>query len=140
MSDVMPSLVTKTLSSSSLPVNSSATTYRLGVTLLATSSMYCSTPPGEAPHPAQAQQERGGGRLKRQERGGGVNGSSQITSGRVQATGREKEEEKRRFSWCCTSYEAANSQPVNKHVVKELAASKELSDHVQIGSDSSGGV
>lgn len=39
ISDVIPSLVTKTLSSSSLPVNSSATTYRLGQTVLATSSM-----------------------------------------------------------------------------------------------------
>lgn len=71
---------------------------------------------------------------------GGLTGSSQITSGRVQATGREKEEEEKRFSWCCTSYEAANSQSVNKYVVNELAASKELRDHVQIGSDSSGGV
>lgn len=39
MSDVIPSLVTKILSSSSLPVNSSATTYRSGRTVLATSSM-----------------------------------------------------------------------------------------------------
>lgn len=39
---------------------------------------------------------------------------------------------------CCTSYETANSQPVNKNIVKELAACKELSYHIQIGSDRSG--
>lgn len=43
MSDEIPSLVTKILSSSSLPVNSSATTYRLGQIVLATSSMNWST-------------------------------------------------------------------------------------------------
>lgn len=43
MSDVIPSLVTKTLSSSSLPVKSSATTYRLGRISLATFSMNWST-------------------------------------------------------------------------------------------------
>lgn len=39
--ELMPSLVTKTLSRSSLPVNSSATTYRLGCNFLAASNMYC---------------------------------------------------------------------------------------------------
>lgn len=37
----MPSLVTKILSRSSLPVNSSATTYKLGCNFLAASNMYC---------------------------------------------------------------------------------------------------
>lgn len=37
----MPSLVTKILSSSSLPVNSSATTYKLGCNFRAASNMYC---------------------------------------------------------------------------------------------------
>lgn len=57
ISDEMPSLVTKTLSSSSLPVNSSATTYRLGHTLLAMSSMNWSTQPGNTPKRVQAEQE-----------------------------------------------------------------------------------
>lgn len=39
--ELMPSLVTKTLSRSSLPVNSSATTYKLGCNFLAASNMYC---------------------------------------------------------------------------------------------------
>lgn len=57
ISDEMPSLVTKTLSSSSLPVNSSATTYRLGHTLLAMSSMNWSTQPGNTPKHVQAEQD-----------------------------------------------------------------------------------
>ena len=39
--ELMPSLVTKTLSRSSLPVNSSATTYKLGCNFLAASNIYC---------------------------------------------------------------------------------------------------
>lgn len=39
--ELMPSLVTKILSRSSLPVNSSATTYKLGCNFLAASNMYC---------------------------------------------------------------------------------------------------
>lgn len=57
ISDEIPSLVTKTLSSSSLPVNSSATTYRLGHTLLAMSSMNWSTQPGNTPKGVQAEQD-----------------------------------------------------------------------------------
>lgn len=38
----------------------------------------------------------------------------------------------------CTSYKAANSQPVNKHIVNQLAACKQFSYHIQIGSDRSG--
>lgn len=40
MREIMASLVTKTLSSSSLPVNSSATIYRSGFSSRALSSMY----------------------------------------------------------------------------------------------------
>ena len=40
MRELMPSLLMKRLSMASLPVNSSATTYRLGRTLRAASSMY----------------------------------------------------------------------------------------------------
>lgn len=61
ISDEMPSLVTKTLSSSSLPVNSSATTYRLGHTLLAMSSMNWSTQPDNTAKAAQAEQDEGNG-------------------------------------------------------------------------------
>lgn len=39
--ELMPSLVTKILSKSSLPVNSSATIYKLGCNFLAASNMYC---------------------------------------------------------------------------------------------------
>lgn len=39
--EVMPSLFTKILSSSSFPVNSSATTYKSARNFLAVSSMYC---------------------------------------------------------------------------------------------------
>lgn len=61
--------------------------------------MYWSTAPGGTQQPEQAEQEldqgRAGRRLKRQESGQGVGGeftgSSQITSGRVQFTGREEE-------------------------------------------------
>lgn len=38
----------------------------------------------------------------------------------------------------CTSNQAANPQPVNKHIVNELTACKQLSYHIQIGSDSPG--
>lgn len=100
MSDVMPSLVTKTLSSSSLPVKSSATTYRLGDTPLATSSMYWSTPPGGTPQAAQAEQEldQEGDREEVREagEGWGLTGSSQITPGRVRSAGREERERRRR--------------------------------------------
>ena len=38
----------------------------------------------------------------------------------------------------CTSYKAANSQPVYKHIVNELVSCKQFSYHIQIGSDRSG--
>lgn len=47
----MPSLVTKMLSRSSLPVNSSAATYRLGHTVLAMSSIYCQLQQGNMQQP-----------------------------------------------------------------------------------------
>lgn len=52
MSEVMPSLLTKTLSSSSLPVNSSATTYRSGLSARACSSINY-TQPKSTPGPVQ---------------------------------------------------------------------------------------
>lgn len=101
MSDVMPSLVTKTLSSSSLPVKSSATTYRLGDTPLATSSMYWSTPPGGTPQAAQAEEEldQEGDREEVREAeegwGGGVNGK-QPDHTRQSSVHRQREERKKK--------------------------------------------
>lgn len=50
----------------------------------------------------------------------------------------EKKDKVTHLACTCTSYETANSQPVNKNIVKELAACKEFSYHIQIGSDRSG--
>lgn len=40
----------------------------------------------------------------------------------------------------CTSNQAAYSQPVHKHIVKQLAACEQLSDHIQVGSDPPGSI
>lgn len=58
----MPSLVTKILSRSSLPVNSSATTYKLGCNFLAASNMYCKKHSYKCKRKRKARLELGGRR------------------------------------------------------------------------------
>lgn len=51
---------------------------------------------------------------------------------------RKRQQKKKRWFSCCTSDQAADSQPVNKHIVYELAACEELRYDIEVGPDASG--